>query len=66
MVLSMGKRIFIRCSQIVRKEGGHYGFTASISENGEKLVVGNPMQRTHVWDPVKVRSGIVRFPNLYF
>merc|ERR1719239_9564 len=37
-----------------RKEGGHYGFTASISDqDNDKLVVGNPMQRTHVWDKVR-------------
>ena len=42
---------------IFRKEGGHYGFTASISDqDNEKLVVGNPMQRTHVWDKVRVRK----------
>ena len=42
---------------IFRKEGGHYGFTASISDqDNEKLVVGNPLQRTHVWDKARVRK----------
>lgn len=42
---------------IFRKEGGHYGFTASISDqDNEKLVVGNPLQRTYVWDKARVRK----------
>ena len=48
---------FFQFYLIFRKEGGHYGFTASISDqDNEKLVVGNPMQRTHVWDKVRVRK----------
>ena len=58
------QRIFIHCSPIVRKEGGQYGFTASISDNGQKLVVGNPTQKTHVWDPVKVQPGTARYSQV--
>ena len=32
-----------------RKEGGQYGFTAAISADEQKLVVGNPMQRSYVY-----------------
>jgi len=32
-----------------RKAGGHYGFTASISEDDQRLVVGNPVQRNYIW-----------------
>ena len=34
---------------LYRKAGGHYGFTASISEDDQRLVVGNPVQRNYVW-----------------
>ena len=33
---------------LYRKAGGHYGFTASISEDDQRLVVGNPVQRNFV------------------
>ena len=32
-----------------RKEGGQYGFTAAIAADEQKLVVGNPMQRSYVY-----------------
>merc|ERR1719264_1278940 len=33
-----------------RKGGGNYGFTAAISDDNQKLVAGNPTQRTYVWE----------------
>ena len=35
---------------LYRKAGGHYGFTASISEDDQRLVVGNPLQRNYYYD----------------
>ena len=37
-----------------RKSGGIYGFTAAISDDNQKLVAGNPTQRTYVWEQVKI------------
>ena len=34
---------------LCRKAGGSYGFTASISEDDQRLVVGNPVQRNYIW-----------------
>jgi len=39
-----------------RKGGGNYGFTAAISDDNQKLVAGNPTQRTYVWEQATLSS----------